>query len=86
TQDGCALSRLDVEQRREGDGLGAAQAGRNSSLRLLTLRYDEVLIGQARTEATALVDADPDLSRHPALAEALALVLGPAQAEFLEKT
>ena len=35
TQDGFSLSRLDLEQRREGDVLGAAQAGRGSSLRLL---------------------------------------------------
>jgi ATP-dependent DNA helicase RecG len=86
TQDGFALSRLDLEQRREGDVLGAAQAGRGSSLRLLTLLRDEELIGQAREEATALVDADPDLTRHPALAEAINEVLGPDQAEFLEKT
>jgi ATP-dependent DNA helicase RecG len=86
TQDGFSLSRLDLEQRREGDVLGAAQAGRGSSLRLLTLLRDEELIGQARAEATALVDADPALDRHQALAEAIALVLGPDQAEFLEKT
>jgi ATP-dependent DNA helicase RecG len=86
TQDGFSLSRLDLEQRREGDVLGAAQAGRGSSLRLLTLLRDEELIGQARAEATALVDADPALDRHRALAEAITLVLGPDQAEFLEKT
>jgi ATP-dependent DNA helicase RecG len=86
TQDGFSLSRLDLEQRREGDVLGAAQAGRGSSLRLLTLLRDEDLIGQARTEATALVEADPDLTRHPALAHELALVLDPDQADYLEKT
>jgi ATP-dependent DNA helicase RecG len=86
TQDGFALSRLDLEQRREGDVLGAAQAGRGSSLRLLTLLRDEELIGQARQEATALVDIDPDLARHQPLAEAINEVLGPDQAEFLEKT
>jgi ATP-dependent DNA helicase RecG len=86
TQDGFSLSRLDLEQRREGDVLGAAQAGRGSSLRLLTLLHDEELIGQARVEATALVDADPELGRHQALAEAINEVLGPDQAEFLEKT
>ncbi|MHB1876116.1 MAG: ATP-dependent DNA helicase RecG, partial [Streptosporangiaceae bacterium] len=35
TRDGFALARLDLEQRREGDVLGAAQAGRRSSLKLL---------------------------------------------------
>src|SRR5487761_1559638 len=85
TLDGFKLSRLDLEQRREGDVLGAAQAGRKSSLRLLTLLRDEALIGEARDEATALVDADPELERHPGLATAISDLLGPDQAEFLEK-
>jgi ATP-dependent DNA helicase RecG len=85
TLDGFSLSRLDLEQRHEGDVLGAAQAGRGSSLRLLTLLWDEKLIGQARAEATALVEADPELQHHQALAEAITLLLGPDQAEFLEK-
>ena len=59
TLDGFKLSRLDLEQRREGDVLGAAQAGRHSSLKLLQLLADEDLIGQARQEATAVVSADP---------------------------
>src|SRR5689334_13583055 len=45
TLDGFQLSRLDLEQRREGDVLGAAQAGRHSHLRLLQLLHDEDLIG-----------------------------------------
>jgi ATP-dependent DNA helicase RecG len=65
--------------------LGAAQAGRRSSLRLLTLLRDEDLIGQAREEATAVVDDDPGLDRHPGLAAAIGDLLGPDQAEFLEK-
>jgi ATP-dependent DNA helicase RecG len=85
TLDGFELSRLDLEQRREGDVLGAAQAGRRSSLRLLQLLKDEDLIGQARTEATTLVAADPDLARHPALRDAIEDLLG-VQAEYLDKT
>ncbi len=85
TLDGFQLSRLDLEQRREGDVLGAAQAGRHSSLRLLQLLKDEDLIGQARTEATEVVEADPDLARHPALREAITELLG-VQAEYLDKT
>jgi ATP-dependent DNA helicase RecG len=85
TLDGFQLSRLDLEQRREGDVLGAAQAGRHSSLRLLQLLQDEDLIGQARTEATAVVSADPDLARHPALRAAIEDLLG-VQAEYLDKT
>jgi ATP-dependent DNA helicase RecG len=85
TLDGFRLSRLDLEQRREGDVLGAAQAGRKRSLKLLTLLGDEALIGQAREEATALVEADPELAGHPALAAAIGSLLDEEQAEFLEK-
>jgi ATP-dependent DNA helicase RecG len=85
TLDGFKLSRLDLEQRREGDVLGAAQAGRHSSLKLLQLLKDEDLIGQAREEATAIVSADPALARHPALREAIEDLLG-VQAEYLDKT
>jgi ATP-dependent DNA helicase RecG len=85
TLDGFALSRLDLKQRREGDVLGAAQAGRKSSLKLLTLLDDEELIGSARQEATALVDADPALADHPALAEAIRALLDQERAEFLGK-
>ena len=85
TQDGFALSRLDLEQRREGDVLGAAQAGRRSSLKLLTLLKDEELIGLARQEAEELVGADPALAGQPALAAAIAVMLDAERAEFLEK-
>jgi|HubBroStandDraft_2_1064218.scaffolds.fasta_scaffold16627_2 ATP-dependent DNA helicase RecG len=85
TLDGFTLSRLDLEQRREGDVLGATQAGRQSSLRLLRLLTDEDLIGQARQEATKVVTADPDLTAHPALRAAIDDLLG-AQADYLDKT
>jgi len=85
TTDGFELSRLDLEQRREGDILGAAQSGRHSTLRLLTLRYDERLIARAREEATALVAEDPELAAHPGLAEGLAELLDEERAEYLEK-
>jgi ATP-dependent DNA helicase RecG len=85
TLDGFQLSRLDLEQRREGDVLGAAQAGRRSSLKLLTLLADEELIGKARREATDLVTADPALAGQPALATAVRVLLDREQAEYLEK-
>ena len=85
TVDGFALSRLDLEQRREGNVLGAAQAGRKSGLKMLTLLRDEELIVQARTEAQAVVDADPRLAGHPALVSAIRVLLDEEQAEFLEK-
>jgi ATP-dependent DNA helicase RecG len=85
TLDGFKLSRLDLEQRREGDVLGAAQAGRRSSLKLLTLLKDEELIGDARKEAQHLVEADPALAGQPGLATAVRVLLEREQAEYLEK-
>ncbi len=85
TLDGFQLSRLDLEQRREGDVLGAAQAGRRSSLRLLRLLPDEDLIRQAREDATAVVAADPDLAGHPALRAGIDDLLG-VHADYLDKT
>lgn len=86
TRDGFELSRVDLEQRREGDVLGAAQSGRRSSLKLLALLRDEKLIREARDEAVALVDADPDLTQHPPLALHVAGMFGEDTADYLEKT
>jgi ATP-dependent DNA helicase RecG len=85
TLDGFELSRLDLEQRREGDVLGAAQSGRRSSLKLLRLLRDEDVIRDARAEAIELIGADPELEHHPALAKALAGLVDQERAEYLEK-
>lgn len=86
TADGFELSRVDLAQRREGDVLGAAQAGRRSSLKMLTLLRDEDLIKRARGEANALVEADPELHDHPELAAAIAEMLDAGREDYLEKT
>jgi len=85
TLDGFELARVDLEQRREGDVLGARQSGVRSSLRLLRVLRDEAVIEDARQEATALVAADPDLSAHPALAQALQDLLDPQREAFLDR-
>jgi ATP-dependent DNA helicase RecG len=85
TGDGFQLSRLDLQQRREGDVLGSAQAGRRSSLKLLRLLADEDLIATAREEAATLVGEDPKLTAHQALKEAIDDFLGDRRAEFLDK-
>jgi ATP-dependent DNA helicase RecG len=85
TLDGFVLSRIDLEQRREGDVLGEAQAGHKSSLKLLRLLSDEDLIGHARDEAVQVVTADPALADHPDLAAAVEQILAVQRAEFLEK-
>ena len=86
TTDGFELSRIDLEQRREGDVLGAAQSGRRSSLRLLSVLKDEDLIGQAREAATELVEGDPQLAGHPALAREVAALTESDQADYLAMT
>ncbi|HET6533785.1 MAG TPA: ATP-dependent DNA helicase RecG [Actinoplanes sp.] len=85
TTDGFKLSEIDLEQRREGDVLGASQSGKHSHLRLLSLLRDAKLITDARAEAAALVADDPDLSRHPALAASVAALVDEERAEYLEK-
>ena len=85
TTDGFVLARLDVEQRREGDVLGAAQSGRRRQLRLLSLLRDEELIADARLEAQVIVAADPTLAAHPLLAAQVAALVNDDQAEYLEK-
>lgn len=86
TLDGFELARRDLELRREGDILGAAQSGRRSGLRMLSLSRDEELIGSARQEAASLVEADPSLAAWPGLAAMVADVVDADRAEYLEKT
>ncbi len=85
TSDGFRLAELDLEQRREGDVLGATQSGRRSHLRLLSLLRDRKLIGEARTEAITLVEADPELTGHPILRDWVAALVDEERAEYLEK-
>ncbi|HZG04941.1 MAG TPA: ATP-dependent DNA helicase RecG [Streptomyces sp.] len=85
TQDGFELSRIDLEQRREGDVLGQAQSGTRSSLRMLTVIDDEEIIVAARARATEIVAADPELERLPELRAALDALLDEEREEYLEK-
>ena len=86
TLDGFALARLDLQQRREGDVLGAAQSGYRSSLRLLSVLRDEDLIDAARKEAGRLVAADPELTGHPALRMAVTTLEEQTAIAYLDKT
>lgn len=85
TTDGFALARLDLLQRREGDVLGAAQAGRRSSLKLLQVVSDIEVIEQARASAMSLVASDPSLAGQPALRTALSELIAEDQADYMEK-
>jgi ATP-dependent DNA helicase RecG len=86
TTDGFELSRLDLELRREGDILGAAQSGKRSSLKLLSLLSDEETIAEARLRAQEIVAADPSLDTHPGLAQLVSSVVDGGRVEYLEKT
>lgn len=59
TRDGFRLAELDLEQRREGDVLGAVQAGSRSSLRLLRVLDHAEVIALARDLAIEAVSRDP---------------------------
>ncbi|MGW0599685.1 ATP-dependent DNA helicase RecG [Streptomyces sp. NPDC002776] len=85
TLDGFELSRIDLEQRREGDVLGQAQSGARTSLRMLTVIEDEEIIAEARQEATAVVEADPELQTLPGLRTALQALLDEEREQYLEK-
>jgi len=87
TRDGFELSRIDLEQRREGNVLGIEQSGgRRSGLKLLSVLRDEDVIERARAAATSHLATDPDLSGSPALAEAVRRLEESEQAEYLEMT
>ncbi|WP_432560507.1 ATP-dependent DNA helicase RecG [Granulicoccus sp. GXG6511] len=84
TRDGFALAEADLAQRREGDVLGAAQAGARSGLRLLRVLEHTELIGQARDLAEQWADRDPEL-RHPGVADAVRQLEENAAGEWLER-
>ncbi|MFK4099214.1 ATP-dependent DNA helicase RecG [Streptomyces sp. NPDC019531] len=85
TLDGFELSRIDLEQRREGDVLGQAQSGARTSLRVLAVIEDEEIIAEAREEATSVVAADPELTALPGLRTALDALLDEEREQYLEK-
>ena len=85
TLDGFELSRIDLEQRREGDVLGSSQSGTQSHLRLLRVLRDEALIEQARDDAESLIATDNDLSDYPALRAELAQLQRDQAVDYLDK-
>jgi ATP-dependent DNA helicase RecG len=86
TTDGFELSQLDLELRREGDILGAAQSGKRSTLKLLSLLRDEDVIAASRASAQEIVEKDPDLKKYHGLAQMVADVVDVDRAEYLEKS
>lgn len=85
TLDGFELSRIDLEQRREGDVLGANQSGTQSHLRLLRVLRDEGLIEKAREDAENLIAKDSDLSSYPLLKDELIKLKRDQSIDYLDK-
>ncbi|MEN9411768.1 MAG: hypothetical protein RIQ92_205 [Actinomycetota bacterium] len=84
TNDGFELSRIDLEQRREGDVLGTNQSGTRSHLRLLRVLRDEALIEVARAEAATLIENG--LSQYSLLEAALRKLELDTATEFIDKS
>ena len=85
TTDGFALAEADLDLRSEGDVLGASQSGRTSGLDLLRVTRDARLIATARRQAERIVDDDPQLREHRALAVAIVERLDEEAQAFLER-
>jgi ATP-dependent DNA helicase RecG len=86
TLDGFELAQKDLELRQEGDVLGNTQSGGRSSLRLLRVAKDGVLIAEARELASAVLEVDPTLQDYPELRDALARRLDAEAEAFLSKS
>ena len=85
TTDGFVLAEKDLEQRREGDVLGAAQSGRGNSLTMLRVVRDRDLIEQARDDARTLIANDPNLVGHPEVLLAVTRLVDPDHEEYLDR-
>ena len=86
TLDGFELARLDLEQRKEGDVLGASQSGGRSHLRLLRVLRDEDLIEQAREVALNILSVDPQINHLPELKSEVAKLQSDEAARFMDKS
>ena len=84
TTDGFELAELDLQLRREGDVLGAAQSGAGS-LKLLRALDDADVIQRAKGLAERVL-ADPRAETDPLLADLMAKAEEVATAEWMEKT
>ena len=70
SNDGFEIAEMDLRLRGPGQVLGTRQSGL-PDLALASLADDAVVLDDARTAATQLLDADPDLTAHPRLRELL---------------
>ncbi|MDO5066847.1 MAG: ATP-dependent DNA helicase RecG [Propionibacteriaceae bacterium] len=84
SNDGFALAERDLELRREGDVLGAAQSGA-SSLKLLRVLADRAVIERAK-DVAAQVLSDPRAATDPLLADLIDAAEELSAGEWLART
>ena len=84
TNDGFELAEVDLDLRGEGTILGTRQKGVND-LKLASLRRHRKTVALAREVAFDIVDADPALSVHPALAKEIRALVDDDDREYLFK-
>jgi ATP-dependent DNA helicase RecG len=75
TTDGFELAQVDLRIRGQGTVFGARQSGM-ADLKLADIFRDIDLLSHARHDAFTMVDNDPDLGRHPELADEVRALLG----------
>ena len=71
TEDGFEIAKADVQQRGEGDVLGAAQHGYASQLQVLKVIQHAPLITKAATWVDQALYEDPELAAYPQLVQAV---------------
>ncbi|HUB69555.1 MAG TPA: ATP-dependent DNA helicase RecG [Acidimicrobiales bacterium] len=84
TNDGFELAEVDLDLRGEGTILGTRQKGVND-LKLASLRRHRKYVTLAREVAFEIVDEDPNLADHPALANELRAMVDDDDREYLFK-
>ncbi|MHB1498729.1 MAG: ATP-dependent DNA helicase RecG [Acidimicrobiales bacterium] len=84
SNDGFELAEVDLDLRGEGTILGTRQKGVND-LKLASLRRHRKYVLLAREVAFQIVDADPGLARHQALARELRSLVDDEDREYLFK-
>ncbi|EMQ99961.1 ATP-dependent DNA helicase RecG [Paeniglutamicibacter gangotriensis] len=85
TTDGFLLAESDLNERREGDILGASQSGSRSTLKVLRVMKDAKLIAQARNAAESVVANGEGLGALPALQAAVEDWVDEDMQAFLER-
>lgn len=85
TTDGFLLAESDLNERREGDILGASQSGSRSTLKVLRVMKDAKLIARAREAAEAIVGGGDGLGPYPGLQAAVEDWVDEDMQAFLER-